>query len=352
MNILVDLAHPRHYYQFKYICELLEERGHKVYIAATDRPLLMEILNESGVDFILFKHTQSGNRFIKLWSHVCRLDEFRSVLLRNNIDVYISKASIGSFFVKVIARRIMTVIFPDSEDVSLTNNFVRFFSDLILLPKIFPLKWQENKVVRVNGTCENCYLDPRYLKLDSVNVRDFGYPENAKFVFFRFVAWKAHHDVGQYGFNRKQRIEVVNLFLSYGFIPLISFEDEPDPELSEFVNRFPKSKVRSVLQLCDYFVGDSQSMAAESALLGLKSFRYNSWVLHDVINFKHFNRKRLLLNYSLYDDLKDDLIKSLNCDLDFFQPVAGYWDESGDVNKQISDEIEARFAKHRNGSHS
>lgn len=343
MVILIELAHPRHFYQFMAVSELLKRRGHTVIVAATDRQLLVEILKESGVNFILFKHTKSGSRFKKLCSYLGRLKQFRSVVLQNNIDVYISKASIDTFIVKVIRKKVMTVIYPDSEDVWTTNNFVRFFSDVILLPVIFPRKWPTNRVVRINGTCENCYLDPKYLRVETLNPQDYGYLPNANFVFFRFVAWKAHHDVGQYGFNRTQRIDLVKLFVSYGYTPLISFEDEPDVELTEYINRFPKSKVRSVLLLCEYFVGDSQSMAAESALLGLKSFRYNSWVLNDVINFKFFNNKKLLLNYAVYNELKHDLVRSLDGNLEFFQPITGYWEECGDINTAICDVIEKRF---------
>jgi predicted glycosyltransferase len=325
------------------VSELLKRRGHTVIVAATDRQLLVEILKESGVNFILFKHTKSGSRFKKLCSYLGRLKQFRSVVLQNNIDVYISKASIDTFIVKVIRKKVMTVIFPDSQHSWLTNNFVRYYADLILLSIIFPFQWPAHKVVRVNGTCENCYLDPKYLQVVTLNPQDYGYLPDSKFVFFRFVAFNASHDIGQYGFTKNQRVELVKLFVAFGYTPLISFEDEPDSELIEHINRFPKSKIRSVLLLCEYFVGDSQSMAAESALLGLKSFRYNSWVLDDSINFKYFNHKKLLLNYACFDKLKDDLVRSLEGKLDFFQPVAGYWEECEDVNTTICDVIEKRF---------
>jgi len=345
LNILFELRHPRHYYQFKAIYDILKERGHLVKIIATERTLLIDILKEENEDFILLKHTTSGSIVLKLLSYFISFNQFVKSVKKYNIDLLVSKASMSSCFLKLIKPNLRAVIFPDSEDIWLTNNFVRYFSDLIILPNIFPLKWSTKKVVRVNGTCENCYLDPKYFHPQKLNPLDYGYDEGAKFVFFRFVAWKAHHDRGQYGFSINERKEIVDLFIKYGYTPLISFEDKPDAELKQYINRFPQNEIRSVLTLCDYFVGDSQSMSAEAALLGVKSFRYNSWVLNDVINFKYFNQQHLLLNFSNYNELKNALIDSLEGKLDFFRPIYDYWVKCGDINTYICDVLEQRFIK-------
>ena len=345
MNILFELRHPRHYYQFKAIYDILKERGHLVKIIATERTLLIDILRESKEEFILLKHTKSGSIALKLLSYFIYFNIVVKTVKEYNINLLISKASISSCFLKVIKPNLESVIFPDSEDVWLTNNYVRFFSDLIILPSIFPLKWSPQKVLRIKGTCENCYLDPKYFQPKKIIPSEYGYQEGSKFVFFRFVAWKAHHDKGQYGFSKSERKDIVKLFIQYDYIPLISFEDKPDEDLEQYINRFPKNEIRSVLTLCDYFVGDSQSMAAEAALLGVKSFRYNSWVLNDVINFKFFNQQQLLLNFSNYNELKATLIDSLEGKLNFFKPISDYWEKCGDVNTYICDEIEKRFIK-------
>lgn len=343
MNILIELAHPRHYHQFKAVRDIMTQRGNKVILAATDRKLLIELLQESSEEFVLFKHTTSGSIIRKTFAYLKRLAYFKRVLDENLIDVLISKASISTFFGKLVRPGLKTVIFPDSEVVQLMNNFVRYFADLILLPRIFPLAWTSPKVIRVNGTCENCYLDPRYFQPEILDPTKYGYQENEKYAFFRFVAWKAHHDIGQYGFNSKERIEIVQLFIEHGYTPLISFEADPDEELKKYLNPFPKNKVMSVLTMCEYFVSDSQSMSAEACLLGLKSFRYNSWVKNDMSNFKYFNRKKLILNYDSYPDLYRDLTDSLNGRMDFFQPIASYWDSCDDINMVICNSIEQRF---------
>ena len=61
MNILIELAHPRHYHQFKAVRDIMTQRGNKVILAATDRKLLIELLQESSEEFVLFKHTTSGS---------------------------------------------------------------------------------------------------------------------------------------------------------------------------------------------------------------------------------------------------------------------------------------------------
>lgn len=343
MNILFELNHPRHYYQFQVIKRILKQRGHKTYIAATDRGLLIEILNETEEEYVLLKHTSSGNRAIKFLAYAKRFYSYSVILRQLKINVLFSKASVSAFFTKLTVPSLKAIIYPDSEVVWLTNNFVRHFSDLIFIPDVFPLSWPLNKVVRVKGTCENCYLDPRYFQPEHINPAEFGYSSGSRFVFFRFVAWKANHDIGQYGFSSAERIDIIDLFVKSGYTPLISFEGEPDFELKQFVNRFPKSKIRSVLSICEYYVGDSQSMASEAALLGVKSFRYNSWVKNDLANFKFFHQRHLLLNFSCYADLKTAVEQSLSGSLKFFAPIKDYWEECGDVNKFICDKIEERF---------
>lgn len=60
-------------------------------------------------------------------------------------------------------------------------------------------------------------------------------------------------------------------------------------------------------------------------------------------NFKYFNRKKLILNYDSYPDLYRDLTDSLNGRMDFFQPIASYWDSCDDINMVICNSIEQRF---------
>lgn len=51
MKYIFELNHPKHYYQFKYVMQLLRQSGHEILVHARDKDVLLKVLDEEGVPY-------------------------------------------------------------------------------------------------------------------------------------------------------------------------------------------------------------------------------------------------------------------------------------------------------------
>jgi len=336
MKYIFELNHPKHYHQFKYIiCQLKVD--HEVIIIAREKEVLFNLLDENKVEYIRFTHSKSGSIFKKIWCHLFSLRKLQRIVIRFKPNYFLSKASASTIFVKIFRPSCKTVIFPDSEVVWLTNTIVSKFANRIITPEVFQRDFGK-KHIRIPGIFENSYLAPNYYKIEHINIQKYGYDVDRRTVFIRFVGWKANHDISHFGFNEMEKEELINLFERHKFNIIISAETYLPDCIKKYLNPFPTSIIHSVLKVCNFYVGDSQTMASESALLGLKSFRYNSFVGEsDMSNFKFLESKRLLKNFNNFALLICALESEISGANSFFSDIGNYWKEYGDQNQEIYD---------------
>lgn len=93
----------------------------------------------------------------------------------------------------------------------------------------------------------------------------------------RFNAFKAHHDVGVVGLTIENKRRMVQLLSQHGKV-FITTERNIDEEFLPYQLRVPQDKVHSLLYYATMFVGDSQTMTSEAAVLGTPSIRCNTFV--------------------------------------------------------------------------
>ena len=124
----------------------------------------------------------------------------------------------------------------------------------------------------------------------------------------------------------------------------ISSEKVLPPELAKYKLSTPAAQIHDVLANADLYVGDSQTMATEAALLGTPAIRSNSFVgENDMSNFKMLENKcGLLFNIrdfknvlAVATDLAKDSRKA-----EWKQKREDYYKSVGDTNKYIADLLE------------
>ena len=60
MNYLIELSHPKHYYQFAFLIKELKLSPNNVIVAARDKDVLLKVLQENNVEHIILgKHSKS-----------------------------------------------------------------------------------------------------------------------------------------------------------------------------------------------------------------------------------------------------------------------------------------------------
>ena len=338
MKYIFELNHPKHYYQFKYIMSILEQRGHSIMVLARDKDVLLKVLQEEGVPYRVFgvhKESISG----KVFSSFSIFRHYKRIAKEFSPDVIVSKASLyGTLVAKMLGCK--SFIFPDSEVVKLTNNVVAPMATWIITPEPFTIDFGK-KHLRIKGLFEDCYLSPEVLSIDA------SYPQEhnlqCPYAILRFVGWTANHDVNNNGFSLDEKIALADSISKYMTV-YISSEKVLPPELAKYKLTTPAAQIHDVLANADLYVGDSQTMATEAALLGTPAIRSNSFVgENDMSNFKMLEKKcGLLFNIrdfksvlAMATDLAKDSRKA-----EWKQKREDYYKSVGDTNRYIADLLE------------
>lgn len=344
MICLFELNHPKHYYQFKYVMQQLKNDGHEVKVLARDKDVLLNVLEEEKVPYEIFgQHRKS--MLGKILGTFSILKNYRKIVRRLKPDVIVSKAS---FYGTYMARRtgVKSVIFPDSEVVKVTNKYVVPLCDKVVTPETFSLDYG-GKHVKVPGFFENCYLAPSVFTPDKGIMEKYGM--KPPYAVFRFVGWYANHDVHNGGFTLDEKIELVKAVEPYMNV-YVSSEKELPEELRKYKLPTPAAQIHSVLSGADLYLGDSQTMATEAALLGTPAIRSNSFVgEHDMSNFIILEKKySLLRNVAEYEDvlaLVRDFAEHTRKQ-EWLEKQRKYNEQTGDCNRIITDIIENLWTSH------
>lgn len=333
MKYIFELNHPKHYFQFKFIMQNLQKDGHQILVLARDKDVLLKVLDEEKVSYKYL-----GNHHKKMWAKMLGgipiLLNYYRIVQNFHPDVLISKASpFGVIIGRLIHKK--TIIFVDSEIVKLNNKFVIPLCTKVVTPENFTLDYGK-KHIRVKGVFENCYLAPSVFTPDRSVAEK--YHLSKPYAILRFVGWYANHDVKNSGFSIGEKIQMVKTVKPYMTV-YISSEKELPAELVKYKLPTPASQIHSVLSLADLYLGDSQTMATEAALLGTPAIRSNSFVgEHDMSNFKMLEEKYgLLRNVAEFKDVLT-LLEDWSCSsrkAEWKKKQEDYFESVGDSNSEI-----------------
>ena len=340
MRYIFELNHPKHYYQFKYVMLALVAKGHEVKVLARDKDVLLQVLQTEGVEYEVFGlHRKS--MAAKIFATPQLVLSYWRIARRWKPDVIVSKASFyGCLVAKLVGAK--SVIFPDSEVVKVTNRYVVPLATMVVTPATFGLDYG-TKHVRIKGVFEDCYLSPSVFKPEPAIGDVLSDNGSKSYAVFRFVGWFANHDVKNSGFTLDEKKQLIAA-VAPNMRVYISSEKALPAELEQYRLPTPANKIHSVLAYASLYLGDSQTMATEAALLGAPAIRSNSFVgPNDMTNFKVLEEKYgLLRNIRRFEDLlpvvRDFAEHSRKAE--WVRKKDEYYSAVGDVNKHITELLE------------
>lgn len=339
MKYVFELNHPKHYYQFKYVIKILERKGHSILVLARDKDVLLKVLNEEHVPYKVFGRHEDSIRG-KVFSSASIIRNYRRIIKDFKPDVIISKASLyGTLVARLCGCR--SIIFPDSEVVQLTNKIVVPMASMVITPQSFALDFGP-KHHRIDGLFEDCYLSPTIKTIDEEYPQKAGL--KAPYAILRFVGWTANHDLNNNGFSLEEKVRLARELSKFLTVYISSEKELPD-KLKSYRLYTPPADIHDVLGNAELYIGDSQTMATEAALLGTPAIRSNSFVGdHDMSNFIMLEKQYgLLLNIK---DFETVLATAVNFaehsrKREWQDKRKHYYDKIGDVNAAIVRLIEA-----------
>lgn len=120
------------------------------------------------------------------------------------------------------------------------------------------------------------YLHPNRFTPDRTIFSHLGLGDNERFALVRLSSLQAHHDRGARGMSEDLLRRVVAMCRPG--IHLFITSERPLPEEFEPLRLpIPPERIHDALASAEFFLGDSQSMTVESALLGTPAFKINTF---------------------------------------------------------------------------
>ena len=273
MNILIDIAHPAHVHLIKNVYKVLVNKGHNVVVTVKDIPVALRLLRYYEIPYIYLggkSDSLIGKALLQLKYNL----KLWLLIRKYKIDIGFG----SSLTIAQLSKytHIKSVILDDDDD-EVEPLFVKFahsIADVILSPDVINRK--SPATIGYSGYHELSYLHPNYFEPDSSVFDDLGIKEGDFFSVLRFNAFKAHHDVGVEGLSIENKRKIISILERYGKV-FITTERNIDEEFRRYQLKMEPEKIHSLLYYATIFVGDSQTMTSESALLGTPAVKCNTF---------------------------------------------------------------------------
>lgn len=307
MTFLIDIGHPAHVHLFRNVYFGLKAKGHEVFVTVKDLPAARGLLRAYGIPFeVIGKKNDSlaGKMFSQLgfsgriWS-LCR---------RRRVDIAFG-TSISITHVSRLSR-VQSFVFDDDDSAvqPLMARFGHPFADYLVSPDVLAYERKKSNHLTYPGYHELAYLHPNRFQPDPGVLTEAGLTLGERFFLMRFNAFKAHHDVGVSGLSIEQKRWLVERLSREGKV-IITTERNIDDEFLPYQILVAPEKAHSLLYYASMFIGDSQTMTSEAAVLGTPSLRCNSFAGR--ISYLEEEERKYGLTYAFlpaqFDRLKDKL---------------------------------------------
>lgn len=274
MNILIDIGHPGHVHLLHNVAQKLEQTGHRIHYSVRDIPVAKRLMNHYGMTPWLDLGGKKDTLLGKAWTVVQQDMEILQFVRKNHIDLGLSSGLVLSHVSKLTKMR--SIMFDDDDDAAepLIVKYGHPLTDLVFTPNCIQRKTRH--AVYYAGTHELAYLHPNRFTPDPSVLQRAGIHENERFFIMRFVALKGHHDIGQQGLTLEQKQSLVELLKPHGRV-IITSERTIEPEFEQYRLPVPPEDIHSLMAFSSMFVGDSQTMTSEAAVLGVPALKCNTF---------------------------------------------------------------------------
>jgi predicted glycosyltransferase len=164
----------------------------------------------------------------------------------------------------------------DMDVVPAFNKIAGPFVDTILSPYSCDNGNLEKKTIKYAVYHELAYLHPSNFVPQEEIARKYVDIDRPYFIL-RFAKLNAHHDDGIHGINTAIAQHLLDVLLPHGNV-YITAERELEPQFEKYRIHIKTIDMHHVMAYADMYVGDSQTMAEEAAMLGVPFVRFNGFV--------------------------------------------------------------------------
>ncbi len=265
MKILIDILHPAHVHFFRNTIVELENMGHPVTVTARDKDLTIRLLELYRIPYTCISSEASGKSGLAK-ELVTRNLRLTCIVRKIRPSVIASIGGISTAQVGFLTRT-RNLIFYDTENATLSNRLAYPFATQVMTPDCYKGWVPDRKHASYPGYHELAYLHPHRFTPDAGILTTHGVNPGEPFAVVRFVSWQAMHDVKAKGYTLKEKLRIARTLEKRGKVYITSEAPLPG-EFEKYRLPLPPHQVHHLLAFANLFIGESATMASESAVLG------------------------------------------------------------------------------------
>lgn len=312
MNYLICIGHPAQFHLFKNIIAELHSHGHKTEVLISSKDILEYLCEQGNFKYNnVLSRRKTGTKlsltinFLKRYGIIYKsIRNFKpDILLGSEVTLPI----LGKTF------RIPSIVFSEDDAIDIPQ-FARLaypFAKTILSPNVcYAGKWEWKKI-GYEGYHELAYLHPNHFKPEKDKIKHL-LKDKERYFILRFSSFNAYHDhrLKEVGFNNSLIEKIISILEPYGNIYITS-EREVTLYLEKFIIPIDLNDMHHALYYSDMYIGDSQSMAVEAAVLGVPSIRFNKFVSKYQVSVLEELENKYKLTIGINSNAPNKLIKTV-----------------------------------------
>lgn len=255
----------------------LLERNHEIKVCIKTKDILEQLLEYDNVRFEnILPEGRKDSKISILIGQLKKDYRLARSIRKDNIDLVIGNEPAIAHIGKLYKIPSLITVEDDTHVIPYFAFLTYPFTSHILAPSSCDIGRWSKKKISYEGYQKLTYLHPKYFKPDKSKIRSF-VGDNEKYFLLRFSKLSAHHDFNRKGISNDMTRKIISILSDHGRV-FISAEGPLEEEFQKYKSPFHPNDIHHVLFYSDIFIGDSQSMTMEAAMLGIPSLRFNDFV--------------------------------------------------------------------------
>lgn len=277
MKVLFYLGHPAHYHLFKHA---ITHFGDNAIVVIKSKDILQALLLENNVSFLNVEETGSkhnaGGKVLLAFRILKRVAGLVKIIKKHKPDLLVGSPAELALSGKLTGVPVCMFFEDDVEKVKPYGTLTGPFAAHMVCPDVCSAGKWNNKKVGYKSYHELAYLHPDHFHPERKKVEKY-FKEGENNFIIRFVELGAFHDAGKKGITNEFAAAIIEKLKPFGKIHITS-ERELPKEFETYRISIAASDIHDALYYADMFIGDSQTMTAEAAVLGTPALRFNDFV--------------------------------------------------------------------------
>jgi predicted glycosyltransferase len=265
MKIFIDTGHPAHIHFFYPIAKELERAGYKIFFFIREKECSKTLASSYNINHFS-KGPGSYFLILKPFYFIRSVGLMLIKSIRAKPDVLLSIASPYAGVVSLFLNK-PHITFNDTESGTIMRWLLKKLSSTIITPSCLKNSYNR-KEIRIDTYKGLSYLNPNSFTQTSNFKQKIGFAPPKKYILIRLVKHGAMHDFLSSKWNKKSKFQFVDQ-LAKRYNVVISSETALPKELEKYEYELPEISFHKTIANASLVVGESASVAAESALLGI-----------------------------------------------------------------------------------